>query len=113
MSGGHFDYAQHKITDIASEVEDMIENNWREFTPATIASFRTSLFFLRTAAVYAQRIDWLVSGDDGEETFLQRLHDDLRSEIEALEDPLEPLETVHCIIRNMAFAKEVEQYGRK
>ena len=68
---------------------------------------------MRAAAIYAQRIDWLVSGDDGEETFHQRLAEELRSEIEALADPLEPLETVHRIIRNMAFAKEAEQYGRK
>lgn len=77
MSGGHFDYAQHKITDIVSKVEELIENNWREFTPATIASFRVGSFFLRVAAVYAQRIDWLVSGDDGEETFHQRLAKEL------------------------------------
>ena len=113
MSGGHFDYAQDKIPDIVSEVEDMIENNWREFTPATIAEFRAAAFLLRAASIYAQRIDWLVSGDDSEETFHQRLAKELWDEIEALEDPLEPLEAVHCIIRNMAFAKEAEQYGRK
>ena len=81
MSGGHFDYAQHKITDIASEVEDMIENNWREFTPATIAEFRAAAFLLRAASIYAQRIDWLVSGDDSEETFRSRLAKELEDEI--------------------------------
>ena len=113
MSGGHFDYAQFRIADIVAGVEELIANNWREFTPATIAEFRAAAFLLRAASIYAQRIDWLVSGDDGEETFLQRLPDDLRSEIEALDDPLEPLETVHCIIRNMAFAKEAEQYEQR
>lgn len=113
MSGGHFDYAQDKITAIVSEVEELIANNWREFTPATIAEFRSGAFLLRAAAIYAQRIDWLVSGDDSEETFHQRLAKELWDEIEALEDPLEPLETVHCIIRNMAFAKEAEQYEQR
>jgi hypothetical protein len=32
---------------------------------------------LRVAAVYAQRIDWLLSGDDGEESFLKRLKEEL------------------------------------
>jgi hypothetical protein len=32
---------------------------------------------LRVAAVYTQRIDWLVSGDDGEESFLERLKEEL------------------------------------
>ena len=113
MSGGHFDYAQFRIEDIVAGVEELIANNWREFTPATIAEFRVGSFFLRTAAVYAQRIDWLVSGDDSEETFHQRLAKELWDEIEALEDPLEPLEAVHCIIRNMAFAKEAEQYEQR
>jgi hypothetical protein len=28
--------------------------------------------------VYAQRVDWLVSGDDGEESFITRLAEDLK-----------------------------------
>jgi len=32
---------------------------------------------LRKAAIYAQRIDWLLSGDDGEESFLERLKEEL------------------------------------
>lgn len=33
---------------------------------------------MRTASVYAQRIDYLLSGDDGEDNFYIRLHEDLR-----------------------------------
>jgi len=32
---------------------------------------------LKVASVYAQRIDWLLSGDDGEESFLKRLKEEL------------------------------------
>jgi len=32
---------------------------------------------LKIAAVYAQRIDWFLSGDDSEETFIERLTKDL------------------------------------
>ena len=32
---------------------------------------------LRIAQEYAQRVDWLLSGDDGEETFLSRLQENL------------------------------------
>ncbi len=38
----------------------------------------TAVFAFRKAAVYAQRVDWLLSGDDSEETFMQRLFDDLK-----------------------------------
>jgi hypothetical protein len=29
------------------------------------------------AEIYAQRIDWLLSGDDGEDSFRERLKEDL------------------------------------
>lgn len=32
---------------------------------------------MKQAEVYAQRIDWLLSGDDGEESFHERLKEDL------------------------------------
>ena len=33
---------------------------------------------LKIAQVYAQRVDWLLSGDDGEESFLSRLEEELK-----------------------------------
>lgn len=89
MSGGHFNYNQWVIESVADQVEDLILTNdseevteWggiegRHFTPETIAEFQTGLRKLREAAIYAQRIDWLVSGDDGEESFHRRLKADL------------------------------------
>lgn len=89
MSGGHFNYNQHRINDIVTEIEHLIEQNedksldeygmtrgWG-FSDATIACFKNGLKALRIAEVYAQRIDWLVSGDDGEESFHHRLAEDL------------------------------------
>ena len=32
---------------------------------------------MEIAEAYAQRVDWLVSGDDGEESFHERLKEDL------------------------------------
>jgi hypothetical protein len=34
---------------------------------------------LKIAQVYAQRVDWFLSGDDGEESFLRRLDEDLEN----------------------------------
>lgn len=89
MSGGYFDYSQYKITLIADEVEQLIIDNdndemdeWgstkgNHFTPETIEEFKKALRLLRQAQAYAQRIDWLVSGDDGEDSFHTRLKSDL------------------------------------
>jgi hypothetical protein len=105
MSGGHFDYKQWYINQIADDVEKIIERNgrkktdeelkdesWRrddwyekypedlyhyKYPDEVIEKFKEGLTILRQAAVYAQRIDWLLSGDDGEETFLKRLEKEL------------------------------------
>lgn len=107
MSGGHFDYNQHKIRDIADEVESLIEKNGKriseeqikeqerwygqdwfkkypqdlyhyKYSDEVIEKFKEGLKILRQAEVYAHRIDWLISGDDGEDNFLERLKQDLK-----------------------------------
>lgn len=112
MSGGHFDYAQHRITDIADAINDVIESNddlsldeWggkigRGYSTEVIARFREAVQALRLAQVYAQRIDWLLSGDDGPEQFLQRLkaelpddgitHLDAKTAADMLDNPGQP-----------------------
>ena len=92
MSGGHFNYAQYKIGNIADSVEQLIINNdseeldeWSDskghnYTEATISKFRIALKMLRQVEIYTQRIDWLVSGDDGEDSFHRRLALDLDAE---------------------------------
>ena len=110
MSGGHFDYYQWQINDIANsiedyiyghsideeDIEDYIEDHWLEeeekeyirknkhtipnryeFNKETIKEFKKGLSILRKAYIYAQRIDWLLSGDDGEESFHKRLKEEL------------------------------------
>lgn len=89
MSGGHFEYSQYQIEQIASDIEQLIINNdseekneWGDplfiqYSAETIEEFKKGLSILRQAFVYAQRIDWLVSGDDSEDTFHQRLANDL------------------------------------
>lgn len=105
MSGGHFEYNQYKIGYIADEIEQLLEKNgraktkeelkeswyskdWYEQYPEdlnhykypdeVIEKFQEAVQLLRKAEIYAQRIDWLVSGDDGEESFLRRLKEDLQ-----------------------------------
>ena len=106
MSGGAFDYKQYNIAMIADEVEQIILNNgrpktkeelhdeswhrdnsWYERYPEdlnhykypddVIEEFKKGVEILRKAHVYAQRIDWLISCDDSEESFHGRLKEDL------------------------------------
>lgn len=76
MSGGHFDYAQHRINDITEKIIKAIESN-TEYKDETIDEFIKGLEYLNIAKIYAQRIDWLLSGDDAEDSFHERLKEDL------------------------------------
>ncbi|MBW1902859.1 MAG: hypothetical protein JRJ20_14710 [Deltaproteobacteria bacterium] len=67
MSGGYFDYAQYRMEDIG-----------RHYPPEIIERFREAAHTIRQAQEMAQRVDWLVSDDDGEKSFLRRWTDEVR-----------------------------------
>ncbi len=101
MSGGSFDYQQFHISNIADSIENELrlqgtekdkrelycsEEYYEKFPeeklyytyPVEIQEkFKEAVLALRKAAVYAQRVDWFLSGDDGEESFIKRLAEDL------------------------------------
>ena len=78
MSGGRFDYKQFYIGDIAEKIRAIIEHLPEgEYSSETIREMKNGANTLEVAAIYAQRIDWLLSGDDGEDSFHSRLEDEL------------------------------------
>jgi hypothetical protein len=89
MSGGHFNYSQYQIIQIADDIETVIFNNnddtldeygdrrGRHYNDDVIARFREAVKVLRVAYVYAQRADWLLSDDDGEDSFISRMDAEL------------------------------------
>jgi len=91
MSGGKLcQYNQYNLHFIAEEIQQLINNNnceelnsWgdpigKQYPEAVVKRFKEAVPLLRKAYVYAQRIDWLISGDDGPESFIQRIQDDLK-----------------------------------
>ena len=106
MSGGAFDYNQYKIGYIADQIEQTIIKNglektqeelknesWRDdswyekypedlfhykYPDEVIEKMKEAVKALKIAQEYAQRVDWLLSGDDGEESFLSRLEENLK-----------------------------------
>ena len=89
MSGGFFDHSQYTLNQIVTDIEDEIYYNDSEevneynekrgngFSEDTMQEFKLAVWYLKQALVYTQRIDWLLSADDGEETFHERLKKDL------------------------------------
>jgi hypothetical protein len=86
MSGGHFDYIQFRFEEIADEIDRLISTNnkkndyghSRDFNEKTLNKFREASYTIRRTAEMATRIDWLVSGDDGEESFHERWEEEVR-----------------------------------
>ncbi len=77
MSGGHFEYKQFDIANIADEI--MIEAIRKDsyYSKETKDKFLLASYHLKVAKIYLHRIDWLLCGDDGEEEFHERLKKDL------------------------------------
>ena len=105
MSGGRFSYDEYKIGYIADAIEyeieksgrpktkeELKEESWRDpdwyrrypeelnhykYSDEVIEKFKEGVELLRKAQIYAHRIDYLLSSDDGEESFLRRLEEEL------------------------------------
>ena len=89
MSGGAFNYSQHKILDMIDRLNELVLSNesevkdaWgdpvgRFYSKETIEEFNTAIRVLNDAYTYSHRIDWLISGDDSEESFHRLLKEDL------------------------------------
>lgn len=81
MSGGHFDYIQYKIIELPEEIQKIIDRNsdvdWYRFSDETIERMKEAIFLSNILYHYIHEIDWMVSGDTGEETFHSRLNKEL------------------------------------
>jgi len=84
MSGGYFDYQQYHINDIVDKIEQVISQNnipdedgyTYDYSEETIKQFKDAVDILNIGKIMAHRIDWLLSSDDGEESFHIRLQED-------------------------------------
>jgi len=85
MSGGHWNYADSQLRYAIDDIQHLIDNNdddtpneWgqptgRHYPPEVLNRYREAITVMRLAEIYWHRIDWLESGDDGEDSFLDRL----------------------------------------
>ena len=95
MSGGHFEYKQYHVHELAEEIDRLIAKVhktredvkdtpddpcdpnycWEKhylYSDETLEKFAEARDTLIRASKMVQRVDWLVSGDDGEESFHAR-----------------------------------------
>lgn len=89
MSGGYFEYSPYHLFDMEEAIKRLIESNdnqsldeWgtkrgRGYSPEIIEKFKDARVTLEKARNMVQRIDYLVSDDDGPESFLRRWKEDV------------------------------------
>ena len=95
MSGGFFEYKDYVLDDIADRViginaevnglgldnrtgeDDFSYYNLIEDKETFNKVCRNAIAHLKLAKVYVHRLDWMLSGDDSEDSFKQRLKEDL------------------------------------
>ena len=84
MSGGYFEYQQYHLQDIVEKLEETkvkIESDEEYYEydrkQELLQEISNGLDYLNLAGIYTQRLDWLFSGDDGEDSFFRRLEEEL------------------------------------
>ena len=82
MSGGHYEYEQYKIDQVAYQMKKDIENNGEthdphnyvfDFTKETMEYMKKVSDIVALAGILTKHADWLYSGDDSEETFRENI----------------------------------------
>lgn len=92
MSGGHFEYKQFVLNELANRIQEELDKqgvekpkpiyDWEEPTYQTYPEeiqqiFKDAVKALKIAQIYVHRVDWYLSGDDGEESLKLCLNKDL------------------------------------
>jgi len=74
MSGGKFNYKQYQIRYIWEEMEELL---YKQKSKKIRKKIKKAIEILKKAEIYTQRIDYYLSGDDNEKSFLHKLTEDL------------------------------------
>lgn len=84
MSGGSFDYAYCKVHQFADDLGVRLDevgyvDQWggkpNEVTPEAYAKLRDIEKAARYMAEFMREVEWLYSGDTGDDTFLERVRE--------------------------------------
>lgn len=71
---GYFDYIQNQFEETINEINILIESD--EYDSSTVDEFREAIRKIKTLRIVLDRIDFLASGEESEDSFHQGLMDD-------------------------------------
>ena len=73
MSGGSFDYAYSKVNYFVDDLDDKLNDPEESFSPEVTAKLREIKEIAQNTAQLMRAVEWLYSGDDSEDTFLEKV----------------------------------------
>ena len=77
MSGGYFDYKQYAMIEIAEAIGNNIAA-CSSLSDRTLETMKDAYKQIGITHIYAQHVDWMISGDDSQEGMQQSLEADLK-----------------------------------
>jgi hypothetical protein len=89
MSGDHFEGIEYRLDQVAEEIEEVVRTNastevdsygdplGRHYSEQTLSRLAEAIEALRRAKAYARAVNYLLSGDDSEESFHKGLEEAL------------------------------------
>lgn len=75
MSGGYFEYIQHRLDDVVEVLQENIDSFDKDTAFDMKLIFNNAIKVVKESRMYIQRIDWFLSGDDGFDTFVKKTLD--------------------------------------
>lgn len=94
MSGGTTSSIHYLLSEDIELIEHHINQEWWAqyddvyYSDKVINQLKESVNIIKQAQIHLRRIDYLISGDDSEESFITRLNEDLQKLKQEFDDKL-------------------------
>ena len=89
MSGGSLDYFYSRFDEPLEKISKEIKWGKNKWSPEVLSEFKNALKYLKIAQVYSHDVEWLLSGDYGDDSFLESIKEELE-ELEKNQTVIEP-----------------------
>jgi hypothetical protein len=77
MSGGSLDYFYYRFEEPIEKIKKEIKWGKNKWSPEVLSEFQNTIKYLKIAHIYSHNVEWLLSGDYGDDSFLEAVKEDL------------------------------------
>lgn len=77
MSGGSLDYFCYTFEEPLKKISKEIKWGKNKWSPEVLAEFQNAIKYLKIAKIYSHSVEWLLSGDYSDDSFLGALKEEL------------------------------------